>query len=130
VALVEVIRPDVDPELPERARAADAEEDLLRDAALDRRLVEPVGDPRILLRRRLEEEERAFPQRSVRQTRASTSRAATRTRTRTPVSTRKSAAYSGNSSTGAPSIRSAAASTRAPSAARRRRPEDRGRAPT
>src|SRR5205823_4467602 len=45
----------------------------------------------------------AFPQRSVRQTRASTSRSATRTRTRAPVSVRKSAEYSGNSSTGVPS---------------------------
>ena len=45
VSLVEVVGVDVDAELAQRAHAADAEQDLLRDAAVERRIVEAVRDP-------------------------------------------------------------------------------------
>ena len=59
VSLVEVIGVDVEPELPERADAAHPEQDLLRHAAVEGRLVETVRDPPIGLGGRFEEEERS-----------------------------------------------------------------------
>src|SRR5439155_11664935 len=45
------------PELAERTDAADAEQDLLRHAAVERRLVEAPGDPGVLAGDGLEQEE-------------------------------------------------------------------------
>ena len=58
VALVEVVGVDVETELRERADAPDAEEDLLCHSPVEARLVEPVRDPEVAGRDRLEEEER------------------------------------------------------------------------
>ena len=57
VSLVEVVDVDVEPELAERADAADAEQNLLRHAAVERRLVEPASDPGVVTGDGLEEEE-------------------------------------------------------------------------
>ena len=56
VPLVEVMRVDRHAELSERADAADPEEDLLREARVERRIVEALRDPGVALAHRLEQE--------------------------------------------------------------------------
>ena len=58
VALVEVIGGDLDAELAQRAHTADPEQDLLRHPAVEAGIVEPVRDPGVARRHRLEQEER------------------------------------------------------------------------
>src|SRR5262249_44998914 len=61
VAVVEVIGVDVDAELAQRAHAADAEENLLRHAAVERGVVEAVRDPRVARGDGLQQEEGRVP---------------------------------------------------------------------